>query len=239
MSGHSKWANIKNRKGAADKKRSEVFTKLARGIIGAIKLGGGVTNPEANSYLKVALEKAREANMPKENVERLLNGYKNRQQNLVSMVIEAYGPGGIPIMVKAETDNKNRTLGEMRLIFKNYGGAVGEEGSVRFQFAEAGFVEYEGQLSEEEQLELMELGMTDWNNGEIEFEKGDNGVKFKDYLEQRGKKVSRMGKKFKYLGVKPVIDEERQEELLDLIGELENMDEVESVNWSGAYEQES
>jgi YebC/PmpR family DNA-binding regulatory protein len=236
MSGHSKWANIKNRKGAADKKRSEAFTKLARAIIGAIRLGGGNINPEGNSYLKVALEKAREANMPKENIERLLGNYKAKQQNLMTLVIEAYGPGGVPIMVKMETDNKNRTLGEIRSLFKNYGGAVGEEGSVKFLFTEVGVITFEGKLNEEQELELMDLGMSDWSEEEIEYEAGESGIKIKQYLEEKGIRVVSMGKKYKFGGAKPQVNETDMERLADLINELEDQDEVESVNWSGLDE---
>ncbi|MFA6602289.1 MAG: YebC/PmpR family DNA-binding transcriptional regulator [Candidatus Shapirobacteria bacterium] len=230
MSGHSKWANIKNRKGAVDKKRSEVFTKLSRAIIGAIKLGGGVINPESNSYLKVALDKAREANVPKDNIERLLGNYQSKQKNLMSLLLEGYGPGGVPMMVKVETDNKNRSLGEIRSLFKTYGGSVGDEGSVKFQFEEVGVIDYEGQLSEEEELQLMEKGMSDWTEETIEYGVGENGEVIKKYLEEQGKRVVSLGKRYKFLGARFELSQEDTQQLVDLIDELEALDEVESVN---------
>jgi transcriptional/translational regulatory protein YebC/TACO1 len=101
MSGHSKWNNIKNRKGAQDKKRSEAFTKISKNILTAIRLGGGSANPEVNGVLKVAIEKAREVNMPKENIERLLVRFEERKANLVSIILEGYGPFGVPIVIEA------------------------------------------------------------------------------------------------------------------------------------------
>ena len=118
MSGHSKWSNIKNRKGAQDKKRSEAFTRLAKDILTAIRTNGGNTNPDANLSLKVAIDKAREANMPKENVERLLSRFEERKSNLVESIMEGYGPFGVPIIIDTETDNRNRILAEIKLILK-------------------------------------------------------------------------------------------------------------------------
>jgi YebC/PmpR family DNA-binding regulatory protein len=134
MSGHSKWANIKNRKGAQDKKRSETFTKVAKNILTAIREGGGNTNPDANLYLKTAIEKSREVNMPKENIERLLAKFEERKSNLVSGIFEGFGPDAVPMIVEVETDNKNRTLSEIKNMFKVAGGNLGESGSVAYLF---------------------------------------------------------------------------------------------------------
>ncbi len=159
MSGHSKWANIKNRKGAQDKKRSETFTKVAKIIITAIRQGGGNTNPGANTFLKTALEKAREVNMPKDNVERLLKSYEERKHNTEAMVLEGFAPGGVPIMIQAESDNKNRTLSEIKFLFKTHGGNLGEAGSVGFMFEPVGTIELEKEPTEEQELELMDAGL--------------------------------------------------------------------------------
>ena len=118
MSGHSKWANIKNRKGAQDKKRSEAFTKAAKDILTAIREGGGNTNPDSNVVLKAAIEKSRAVNMPKENIDRLLSRFESRKNNLSSGLMEAYGPYGIPMLIEFETDNKNRILSE-EIIYGN------------------------------------------------------------------------------------------------------------------------
>ena len=167
MSGHSKWANIKNRKGAQDKKRSEAFTKISKNILTAIRLGGGSINPEVNGSLKVAIEKAREVNMPKENIQRLLDRFEERKANLVSVILEGYGPFGVPVVVETETDNKNRILGEIKLIFRNYDGVLGESGSVMYQFERVGEVELDpveqNEISEENQLKLIDLGAMDFD----------------------------------------------------------------------------
>jgi len=129
MSGHSKWSNIKNRKGAQDKKRSAVFTKVSKNILTAIRTGVG---------LKAAIDKAREVNMPNENVERLIAKFEERKASLVLVTLEGYGPFGIPIIIQLETDNKNRVLGEIKLIFRNYDGNLGGVNSAMFQFERAG-----------------------------------------------------------------------------------------------------
>lgn len=138
MSGHSKWANIKVRKGAQDKKRSEAFTKMSKIILTAIRLGGGNINVNTNSYLKTAVDKAREVNMPKENIERLLARFEERRNNLTNFMLEGYGPFAVPMIIEVETDNKNRILGEIKLIFRNYGGNLGGINSAMFQFKRVG-----------------------------------------------------------------------------------------------------
>lgn len=224
MSGHSKWANIKNRKGAQDKKRSEAFTKISKNILTAIRLGGGSANPEVNGALKVAIDKAREVNMPKENIQRLLDRFEERKANLVSVVLEGYGPFGVPVIVEGETDNKNRILGEIKLIFKNYGGALGESNSVMYQFDRVGEVELEN-ITEENQLELIDLGATDF---------GENTVIVETlFLNDFVKKVEELGFKvirseIVYRAKNPTIlqSEEQVEKIMDFIDELESNDDV-------------
>ncbi len=134
MSGHSKWANIKRRKGAEDAKRGKVFTRLARDIMQAAREGGGDEN--ANPRLKLAVMKARENNMPKENIERaILRGTgKLEGVELEEITYEGYGPDGVAYMIDVLTDNRNRTLGEIKNIFNKRGGAMASAGSVKFQF---------------------------------------------------------------------------------------------------------
>jgi len=167
MSGHSKWANIKNRKGAADKKRSEVFTRASKNILTAIREFGGNTNPEMNYKLKQAIEKAREVNMPKENIDRLINRFEERKANLVSIIFEGYGPYGVPLIIEVESDNKNRIVAEIRGILKKYGGSLGETNSVMFQFEKKGRVEVGREMTDDELLELMDHGLEDNNGKEI------------------------------------------------------------------------
>jgi len=154
MSGHSKWSNIKNRKGAQDKKRSSVFTRASKNIMTAMRDGVG---------LKAAIDKAREVNMPKENIDRLISRFEERKGNLVTVILEGYGPFGVPMIVEAETDNKNRILGEIKLIFRNYNGNLGESNSVMFQFKRVGEIELENDISEDRELDLIDVGAIDFD----------------------------------------------------------------------------
>lgn len=228
MSGHSKWANIKNRKGAQDKKRSEAFTKISKNILTAIRIGGGSANPEINGTLKVAIDKAREVNMPKENIQRLLDRFEERKANLVSVVLEGYGPFGVPIIIEAETDNKNRILGEIKLIFKNYDGALGESNSVMYQFDRVGEVELEN-ITEENQLQLIDLGAVDFDGNIIIVET----LSLSDFV----KKVEELNLKIVrseivYRAKNPIMlqSEEQVERVMDFIDELESNDDVLGVS---------
>lgn len=227
MSGHSKWANIKNRKGAQDKKRSEAFTKFSKLILTAVRLGGGNTNVEANSHLKVAIEKAREVNMPKENIERLLTRFEERKANLVNFILEGYGPFGVPVIIEVETDNRNRTLSEIKLIFRDYEGTLGESGSVMYQFDRVGEVELE-KINEETQLILIDAGALDFEDNivVVEAKELNNFVK---RIEEMGLKVIKSEIVMK--SKNPIIlrSEEEVEKILDMVDSLEENDDVVSV----------
>lgn len=134
MSGHSKWATIKRDKAVNDSKRSQIFTKFSRLITVAAKKGGG--NVDMNATLRLAVEKAKEARMPKENIERAIEKGAGGGEgaHLEEATYEGYGPEGVAIMVKALTDNKNRTVSEIRNIFNKYGGSLGESGSASYIF---------------------------------------------------------------------------------------------------------
>ncbi len=153
MSGHSKWANIKHRKAAADAKKGKLFSSLSKEIIIAAKHGGG--NPETNLRLRAAIERAREANMPKENIERAIKRGTGEIPGVIyeEIVYEGYGPGGVAIMVEVVTDNKNRTASEIRRIFTKHGGNLGEAGCVSWIFEEKGsiFIDKES-VKDEDQL---------------------------------------------------------------------------------------
>src|SRR4051812_19670876 len=139
MSGHSKWSTIKHKKGAADKKRGILFSKLSRAIIVAAKEGGG--DPDANIALQNAIEKARAVSMPKDNIERAIArgagaGEGGEQYDAVSY--EGYGPGGAALIVEGLTDNRNRTAADVRYIFTKHGGPMGPPGSVGWVFERRG-----------------------------------------------------------------------------------------------------
>jgi YebC/PmpR family DNA-binding regulatory protein len=153
MSGHSKWSSIKHKKGAADAKRGKLFTKLARAITVAARDGGG--NPDANPALALAIQKARDSSMPKDNIQRAIDrgtGEGADAAMIESVVYEGYGPGGAAIMVEALTDNRNRTSAEVRHAFEKHGGSLGEPGSVSWQFEKRGVVLVDGERYDEDDL---------------------------------------------------------------------------------------
>ena len=166
MSGHSKWSNIKNRKAAVDKKKSEVFTHGAREIMVAIRRGGGNTDPDANSFLRSAIEKARAMDMPKDNIIRLLKRFEERKANVESLTLEGYGPFEVPILIEVETDSKNRILSEMKVVFRKFGGSLGGSGSVSFLFDRVGEVEI-SDFDEEKQLKLIDAGVEEFGQGVV------------------------------------------------------------------------
>lgn len=141
MSGHSKWATIKRQKGANDVKRGMLFTKLSKGITIAVQQGGGVADPESNFRLRLAVEAARNANMPKDNIERAISRAAGKQEaNLEEGLYEGFGPGGFSVIVESLTDNKQRTVSEVKNIFDKNGGNMGNQGSVQYQFAKKGML---------------------------------------------------------------------------------------------------
>ena len=153
MSGHSKWSSIKHKKGAADAKRGKLFTKLARAITVAARDGGG--SPEANPALALAVQKGRDASMPKDNIQRAIDrgtGAGADAAAIESVTYEGYGPGGAAIMVEVLTDNRNRTGAEVRHIFDRHGGSLGEPGSVAWQFENRGVILVDGDRYREDDL---------------------------------------------------------------------------------------
>jgi YebC/PmpR family DNA-binding regulatory protein len=143
MSGHSKWSTIKRKKGAADAKRGKIFTKLIREIATAARLGGG--DPGANPRLRLAIDRARDANMPKDNIERAIKkGVGGGEgESFEEVVYEGYGPGGTAIYVETLTDNKNRTVGEIRHVLTRFGGNLGASGCVAYLFEKRGVASFD------------------------------------------------------------------------------------------------
>jgi YebC/PmpR family DNA-binding regulatory protein len=141
MSGHSKWHNIRLRKGKQDAERGKIFTKLAREIIVAAKAGGG--NPDANLRLKLAIQKAKDNSMPQDNIKRAIQRGTGELEGSVyeELTYEGYGPAGVAVLIKCLTDNRNRTVADLRYIFSRCGGTLGESGSVAWMFNSKGVVE--------------------------------------------------------------------------------------------------
>jgi YebC/PmpR family DNA-binding regulatory protein len=157
MSGHSKWAQIKRQKGVADARRGQLFTKLTQEIIVAVREGGG--NPEANFRLRLAIQKARDSNMPLDNIERAIKRGSGQTEgaNLVEMVLEGYGASGTAILVRALTDNRNRTLQDVRNIFSRHGSSLGESGCVAWLFDSRGLITVETNDLDAEELALQAI----------------------------------------------------------------------------------
>jgi YebC/PmpR family DNA-binding regulatory protein len=143
MSGHSKWSTIKRKKGAADAKRGKIFTKLIREIATAARLGGGEV--DSNPRLRLAVEKARQANMPKDNILRAIKKGTggDAADSYEEIVYEGYGPGGTAVYVEVLTDNKNRTVGEVRHVLTRYGGNLGSSGCVGYLFEKKGLITFD------------------------------------------------------------------------------------------------
>jgi YebC/PmpR family DNA-binding regulatory protein len=163
VSGHSRWAGIKHKKGLADAKRGKLFTKIIREITIAAKIGGG--QPDANPRLRKAMDDARDANMPSDNIKKAVQRGTGELPgvNYEEMVYEGYGPSGVAVMVEITTDNKNRTAGEIRRIFSTHGGNMGETGSVGWMFSSKGLIGIEKSKAQEDTLMdlVLEAGAED------------------------------------------------------------------------------
>jgi len=163
MSGHSKWSSIKHKKGAADAKRGKLFTKLARAITVAARDGG--PDPEGNAALATAIQKARDASMPKDNIQRAVDrgsGVGSDAAAIETIVFEGYGPGGAAILVEALTDNRNRTSAEVRHAFSKHNGSLGEPGSVAWIFEKRGVVAVDGsRYGEDDVIAAIDAGAED------------------------------------------------------------------------------
>lgn len=163
MSGHSKWASIKHKKAVVDSRRGKLFTKLARAITVAAKDGGG--DPDMNPRLGLAVQKAKDASMPKDNIERAIakgTGEGADSNQLEDLVYEGYGPAGVALLIEAITDNRNRTGADMRHVFTKHGGNLGEPGSVAYLFDKKGLVVVDGErYSEDDLMVAIDAGAQD------------------------------------------------------------------------------
>ena len=172
MSGHSKWASIKHKKAAADAKKGQVYTKIIKEITMAARTGGG--NSDTNPALRTAIAKAKEANMPSDNVKNAIKRGTGELPGVVyeTVVYEGYGPAGVAIIVEAFTDNKNRTTAELRNIFSKKGGNLAGTGSVSWMFSKKGYILVDKGQSEEEELMglILEAGAEDMKSSDNNYE---------------------------------------------------------------------
>ena len=190
MAGHSKWANIKHRKGAQDAKRGKVFTKIIKELTVAARIGGG--DPDANPRLRTAIDKAKQANMPKENVDRAIKkGTGNLDGvNYEEGIFEGYGPGGVALIVEFLTDNRTRTVADVRHIFSKYGGNLGVSGSVAFLFDRKGLISFSTDNDFEQIFEIaLEAGAEDVRDEEDIYEvitDAGNFIEVRDAMAEAG-----------------------------------------------------
>ena len=229
MSGHSKWSNIKNKKAANDAARGSVFTKMAKGITIAVKKGGGVGDPDTNFSLRLAIDKARSVNMPKENIDRAIDkGLGKSGSELAELTIEVIAPDGVMAILEVVTDSRNRSVAEVRTLIEKHGGRMGEPGSVMYLFEHCGIVHTLENISEDLQLEMIDLGMTDMvsepsgNTIYTVAESMHNVIKF-----LHGKGITVGGT----IGYRPkttveLTDSSRVESFLDIISDYEDVQEV-------------
>jgi YebC/PmpR family DNA-binding regulatory protein len=234
MAGHSKWANIKRHKSVVDAKRAKLYTKLIREITVAAKLGGG--DPNANPRLRAALDKAREANMTNDVIDRAIKrGAGGMEGESVDEIrYEGYGPGGIAVMLDCMTNNRNRTAGEVRHAFSKHGGNLGTDGSVAYLFKKQGQITFAPGVDEEKLMELaLELGAEDIVGDD------DRSVEVltspEDFLTIKSQLIAK--------GFQPaeadismiagtnvsIDDQETAEKVLELIDALEDLDDVQAV----------
>ena len=234
MSGHSKWATIRRKKGAADAKRGQLFSKLARAIIVAAREGG--PDPDTNLALANAIEKARQASMPKDNIERAITrgaGAGAGGEAYETVVYEGYGPLGVAVLVEALTDNRNRTASDVRSYFTKSGGNLAETGAVSFMFDRVGVIEYDAKVASADAMldAAIDAGADDVVSTESGHEIYAGQDSYRDVaksLEQKFGDPRKAALVWRPQNTVPVGDEEG-ERLLKLIETLNDHDDVQNV----------
>lgn len=233
MSGHSKWSTIKHKKGKADAARGKVFTKIGRELVVAVKQGG--PDPDMNSRLRDAIAKAKAANMPNDNIQRSIKKASGELGNVEYMEItyEGYGVGGSAVIVETMTDNKNRTVGEVRHAFDKNGGSLGTAGSVAFQFEKKGIIIIDAAGKEEDAVmeDALDAGAEDFSNEgeafEITTEPGDFSA-VREALEQKGYEF--LSAEVEMIPSNEVtLDEAQTKQFNKMIDMLEDNDDVQNV----------
>jgi len=233
MSGHSKWAQIKHKKARTDLERGKAFSKLIRLITVAARQGGG--NPENNPRLRLAIQKAREVNMPQENIEKAIRKGTGELEGVTyeEIVYEGYGPGGVAIMVEATTDNRNRTTAEIRHLFNRYGGSLGETGCVSWVFERKGLISFEKDRADEETIMsvAIDAGAEDIRSTETTIDV----ITAPEDFEQVREIIERSGLRYAVAQVTMVpkttvsVEGKQAQQVLSLIEALEDHDDVQEV----------
>jgi YebC/PmpR family DNA-binding regulatory protein len=237
MAGHSKWANIKHKKARSDEKRGKEFTKIAKEITIAVRSGGG-GDPEANSKLKLAIQKAKAINMPNENISRAIKKGTGEMESeaIEEIIYEGYAPGGVAIMLEIATDNRNRTASEVRHLFSKANGNLGETGCVAWMFKRAGYIALNKenlQLDEEElMLIALELGADDVREEDDSYEvitSPEVFMEVKEGLEGQGIKLEEADVVMLPENTVEINDADTAARVIKLVDLLEDHDDVQNV----------
>ena len=242
MAGHSKWANIKHKKAKEDAKRGKVFTKLIREITVAARLGGG--DKDSNPRLRAAISTALSNNMTRDTIDRatLKGAGGGDEGNVEEIRYEGYGPAGVAIMVDCMTDNRNRTVGEVRHAFSKSGGNLGTDGSVAYMFEKKGFISFSNDVDEDALMEVaLEVGAEDvvtHEDGSVDVITDPNDFSdIQDALITKGFNAESAEVTFD-AEVKADLDVEMAEKIMNLIDKLEDLDDVQSVYSNANFTQE-
>jgi len=232
MSGHSKWSTIKRKKGAADAKRGVIFTQLSKEITLSAKEGG--SDPDLNPSLRLSIKKAKNANMPSGNIEKAINKGIGNLPGVIyeSFVYEGYGPGGVAILMDVMTDNKNRTVPEIRAIMSKFGGNLGESGCVNWMFDRKGIINInKGEISEDEIFSLsIDLGAEEFISEDNEYIIFCNPESFGEIIEGLEKKNIKIEGQITLNPNNSVkIKGKDTSDLLDLLEALEAHDDIQKV----------
>ena len=239
MAGHSKWSNIKHRKAGQDAKRAKVFTKIIRELTVAARDGGA--NPEDNPSLRGVIEKAKSAQMPKDTMERAIirgaGGDDGAQ--LISLTYEGYGPGGVAVIVETMTDNRNRTVAEVRHAFSKAGGSLGTDGSVSYLFEKKGILRLNSVEHEDDIIEMaIDNGAEDvetLDDQSIEITTSvDNYVLLRKAFAEAGYEVS-SGEITLVASSSSSLDDSMSTKVLGLLDSLEDLDDVTAVHCNGEF----
>ena len=246
MSGHSKWANIKHKKGKSDAQKGKIFTKLGREIVIAVKSGGG--DPDTNTRLKDVIAKAKAANMPNDNITRSIKKAigDGDASNYEELTYEGYGPGGVAVIVECATDNRNRTAGDLRHYFDKFGGNLGQSGCVSFMFNKKGVIVIEKTSSIDEDtlmMEALEAGAEDFSAEEDMFEILTDPADFsavRNALEAKGYEFLEAEVSMLPTTTTKLEDPEHIKFMDKLIENLEDLDDVQNVyhSWEQPEEED-
>ncbi len=234
MSGHSKWATIKHKKGAADAKRGQMFTKLIKEIMVAAKMGG--SDPDSNARLRTAVLKARSENMPKDNIERAIKKGAGELEGSTyyELTYEGYAPGGVAIIIDTLTDNKNRTAADVRSTLTKLGGSLGATGSVSYMFQTKGIITYDEETYSEDQIleAALDLGAEDISTEDGVIEVITEPSDFSGVLEgmQEAEFKESSAEVTKIADQMVSLDNEKTRKVLKIIDKLEELDDVQNVS---------